>query len=124
MVPPECDGGQHRGQFRANAVCGDQVLSAIGGKGKGFRGSADQAIPQNPAALGGRVLVVGHGLRLPRDKQMQCVCRNYCSATYADGAKATRRNVIVNRGPAKAGGRDGFPNTVTDLQGIVFDGLH
>ena len=44
--------------------------------------------------------------------------------TDADRAKATSRNVIVERRPAKAGRMAGFPNAVTDLRGIVFDGLH
>lgn len=66
-VPPECDGREHDCRFWANAVAADKVLSAIGGEGKGFRGSADQAIPQNPVALGGRVLLLGHGSSLPRD---------------------------------------------------------
>ena len=32
--------------------------------------------------------------------------------------------VIVERGPAQAGRAAGFPNAVTDLRGIVLDGLH
>jgi hypothetical protein len=39
-------------------------------------------------------------------------------------AKATSRDVIVDCGPAQAGGVAGFPDTITDLRGIVLDGLH
>src|SRR3546814_8670663 len=40
-----------------------------------------------------------------------------------NSTKATSRNLIVECRPAKAGGLTGFPNAVTDLRGIVFDGL-
>lgn len=123
-VPPKGDSSQHGRRFRANAVAADQMLSTIGGKGKGFRGSADQAIPQNPAAFSGRVLLCGHGLCLPRDQGMKRIGRNDRPAADANGAQATSRNVIIDSGPAQAGCPAGFPNAVTDLRGIVLDGLH
>lgn len=70
------------------------------------------------------ISLFGHGSRLPRDQGVQCLCRNDRPATDANGAKATSRNVIVERRPAKAGRMAGFPNAITDLRGIVLDGLH
>lgn len=124
-TPIECELGDHGSQFRANAVAADQVLSAIGGEGKGFRGSADQAIPQNPAAApSGRVLLLGHGLGLPCDKRMQRIGWNYRAPAYPNRLKAIAGYVSIEGGPPQAGGPAGFLNAVGDLGRIIFNGLH
>lgn len=100
------------------------MLSAIGGERKGFRGSAYQSIPQNPVALGGRVLFLGHGSSLPREQRKQRLGWDQSPSANADSAQATRRHVVVERGAAPASRLAGFLDGIAELRGIVLFGLH
>ena len=82
--PSECEARHHNGEVRANAVLGDKVLSAIGGKGKGLSGSADQAIPRSPAIVRGFAFL-GHFSALPVEKGNKRVCRDQRSPAATDG---------------------------------------
>jgi len=122
-VPSECKRGKHRGQFRTDMVCCDQELRLNGERGRGGKRQACKAIARSPGASRGFAFL-GHGSSLPRDQGVQRLGWNDRPATDPNRAKATSRNVIVERCPAKAGRVAGFPNAVTDLRGIVLDGLH
>lgn len=97
----------------------NQVLNTIIEKSNGSRGSKYYATPQNSATIGGRVFLLEHGSGLPGDQRVQLLCWNDRPPPDANSAQATSRDVIVDRGPAKAGRSAGFPNAVTDLRGIV-----
>ncbi len=101
----------------------DQELRLNGEWAKGVSEAAATAIPRRPAIVRGFAFM-GHGSSLPRDKRVQRLGWNDRPATDANGAKATSRNVIVERRPAKAGRMAGFPNAITDFRGIMFHGLH
>ena len=91
----KCERSNGRCNFRTNAVAADQVLSAIGGKGKGFCGSADQSIPQNPAAQRSRVLLLGHGSSPPFNKRVQRIGRNDRATADANSPQATSRDMRI-----------------------------
>jgi hypothetical protein len=105
-------------------VTGDKCLHQLGERGKGFSGSVDQAIPQNPAALSGRVLFEVHGLGLPRDQGVQAIGWDYRPAANANGLETACGDMGVNSRPAQAGGSYCLLNGIGDFRGIVFDGLH
>lgn len=96
----------------------------IGGKSKGFSGSADQAIPQNPAALRGRVLRFEHGLRFPGKQRPQRIGRNNCPAANANGAEAGSGDEIVDRTSAEARRLASFPDAVAEFGSTVLVHIH
>jgi len=123
-VPSESKRGDHCRQFGPDVVHGDKELRLHVERGKRITEPAATAIPRCPRLTRAGFAFLGHGSSLPRDQCVQRLGWNDRPATDTNSAKATSRNVIVERGPAKAGCPAGFPNAVTDLRGIVLDGLH
>ena len=84
---------------------------------------ACKATARSPGASRGFAFL-GHGSSIPCDQGVQCLCRNDRPATDANSAKASSRDVVVKRRPAKAGRLAGFPNAICNLWGLGFDELH
>src|SRR5690606_16042083 len=98
---PECERGDHRGQFGPDVVRCDQELRLNGERGRERERQTCKAIARSPGASRGFAFL-GHGSGLPRDQRVQRLGWNDRPATDANRAKATSRNVIVERRPAKA----------------------
>ena len=105
-------------------VHGDKELRLHVERGKRITEPAATAIPRCPRLNRAGFAFLGHGSSTPLNQSVQRFGWNDRPATDAHGAKATSRNVIVDRGSAKARSSAGFPNAITDLRGIVLDGVH
>jgi hypothetical protein len=101
-VPSECDSRNHRRQFGPDVVHGDKELRLHVERGKRVTEPAATAIPRCPRLTRAGFAFLGHGSSLPRDQRVQRLGWNDRPAADANSAKATSRNVIVDRGPAKA----------------------
>lgn len=123
IATPKGQGRDQRSQLRPYAMDGDQVLSAVCREDKSLVRYVGKQDARSPAPVG-RAFLLGHDSSLPRYQRIERLSRNYGPAPDANDAKPSRRDVVVERCPAKAGGLAGFPNAETDLRGIELGSLH